>query len=52
MNQWEPSKLGEVTNEKIDLAFQPFSTELELPIPAEDEARRLFLSLKKKKKLL
>ncbi|ONK69967.1 uncharacterized protein A4U43_C05F28820 [Asparagus officinalis] len=38
--KWEPSKLGEVANEKIDLAFQPFSTELELPIPAEDEARR------------
>lgn len=43
MNQWEPSTLGEVQDEKIDLVFHPFGAELELQVPAEGEACRLYL---------
>lgn len=38
--KWEPPTLGEVTDEKIDLVFQPYRTELELQVPAEGEASR------------
>lgn len=44
-NQWEPSKLEEVGDEKIDLVFQPFTSDEELQIPAEGEACRFGIKL-------
>ncbi|KAI0522965.1 hypothetical protein KFK09_005354 [Dendrobium nobile] len=38
--KWNPPTPGEVSNEKIDLIFKPFSPELELHLPAEGEASR------------
>ncbi|KAG1367951.1 3-hydroxyisobutyryl-CoA hydrolase-like protein 5 [Cocos nucifera] len=37
--EWNPSTLEEVTNENVDLVFQPFSAELALKIPAEESCR-------------
>lgn len=37
---WEPATVAEVTKEKLDLVFEPYSTELELQIPADGEAFR------------
>lgn len=38
--KWEPATVAEVTKEKLDLVFEPYSTELELQIPADGEAFR------------
>lgn len=38
--QWDPPVLDEVSQEKLDLVFQPFKEELELQIPVEGEACR------------
>ncbi|XP_020571041.1 3-hydroxyisobutyryl-CoA hydrolase-like protein 5 isoform X1 [Phalaenopsis equestris] len=38
--KWNPATAMEVSNEKIDLAFKPFSPELELQIPAEGKGCR------------
>ncbi|KAK1301383.1 3-hydroxyisobutyryl-CoA hydrolase-like protein 5 [Acorus calamus] len=38
--KWNPSMLAEVTDEKLDLVFKPFSEELELQIPAEGDTHR------------
>ncbi|RWR97390.1 3-hydroxyisobutyryl-CoA hydrolase-like protein 5 [Cinnamomum micranthum f. kanehirae] len=38
--KWDPPVLDEVSQEKLDLVFQPFKEELELQIPVEGEACR------------
>lgn len=38
--KWNPATFGEVSNEKVDITFKPFSAELELQIPTEGEASR------------
>ncbi|KAK8948430.1 3-hydroxyisobutyryl-CoA hydrolase-like protein 5 [Platanthera zijinensis] len=38
--KWNPATLEEVSNDKVDLAFKPFSAELELQIPAEGRTCR------------
>ncbi|XP_072994432.1 3-hydroxyisobutyryl-CoA hydrolase-like protein 5 [Typha latifolia] len=38
--KWNPPTLEEVSKKNVDLVFQPFSDELELPIPAGEESCR------------
>ncbi|KAK0590756.1 hypothetical protein LWI29_031271 [Acer saccharum] len=37
--KWDPPTHDKVEDEKVDLVFQPFKEELELPIPEKDECR-------------
>ncbi|KAI9178381.1 hypothetical protein LWI28_025833 [Acer negundo] len=37
--KWDPPTNDKVEDEKVDLVFQPFKEELELPIPEKDECR-------------
>ncbi|KAL5862774.1 hypothetical protein ACOSQ3_000288 [Xanthoceras sorbifolium] len=37
--KWDPPTHDKVDDEKVDLVFQPFKEELELPIPEKDDCR-------------
>ncbi|KAL6976001.1 3-hydroxyisobutyryl-CoA hydrolase [Sarracenia purpurea var. burkii] len=37
--KWEPQTLDKVSNDKVDLVFQPFEEHLELEIPEKEECR-------------
>uniref|UniRef100_A0A0D6R0R0 3-hydroxyisobutyryl-CoA hydrolase n=1 Tax=Araucaria cunninghamii TaxID=56994 RepID=A0A0D6R0R0_ARACU len=38
--KWNPSTLGEITEEKLDLIFQPFEEKFELQLPEEEKITR------------